>query len=63
MEENADSLVARPWQIQALGLGAEPPVHLGDRDPPIIEPVESPEQARRDPRRKGEHIPSVRQNA
>src|SRR5262249_19133149 len=51
--------VARPRQLQPLGVGAEAAVELGDRELRVVEPIECPEEARRDARREGEHDPSV----
>jgi hypothetical protein len=38
MDENAHALIARPGQSKPFGLVTEPPVDLGDRDHPVVEP-------------------------
>jgi len=45
VQEHANALVARSAEPETLGLRAEPPVHLRDRKPAVVEPVESEQQA------------------
>jgi hypothetical protein len=59
MDEAPNALVARTEEPQPLGLGADLPRDLGDREPPLVEPVDRRDEPRRDPRREREHLPTV----
>src|SRR5947208_5010200 len=60
VHEHANPLVARPRQAEPPGLGAEPAVHLRDRELRVVDPIERLEEAVRDPRREDQHQPSLR---
>jgi len=57
MQELADSLVTRPRQSKALGLSANTPVDLGNRNAGVVESDERFDETRRDPRCKRDHLP------
>jgi hypothetical protein len=46
MDELADPLIARPRQSKPLGLPAQPPVDLGDRNARVVEADESFDETR-----------------
>ena len=57
MDELTDSLVTRPRQSEALGLSANTPVDLGNRNAGVVEADERFDETRRDPRCKRDHLP------
>jgi len=59
MHELANPLVAWPSEPETLRLCTDAAVHLGDRNPSIVESIERVEEAGRDPRRECEHESSV----
>jgi hypothetical protein len=59
MDEPPHALVARAEEPQPLGLCADPTRDLGDREPPLVQPVDRRDEPVRDPWREREHLLTV----
>jgi len=59
VDELANALVARPGKPEAIGLGAEAPANLRDRQVRVVEPRDRVDEPWRKPRRRSDHDASM----